>query len=79
VSKVVPISNDIYPIEDVIKDLSEIKDKVKDLVIITILEDCTAYVTHTGLNFLHMALACKLLDKEFNNLIDNVEEDTLTD
>lgn len=77
-SKVIPISGDIYPIEDVIKDLIEIKDKIKDLVIVTVLEDGTAYVSHTGLNFLHMALACKLLDKEFSNLIDIVSaEDEL--
>lgn len=74
-SKVIKISDDIYPIDDVIKDLQSLKDTVKDLIFVTILKDGTAYVSHTGLNFMNMALACKLMDKEFSNLVDLTQED----
>lgn len=73
--KVISISPDIYPIADVIKDLTDIQNDVKDLVFVTILNDGTAYVSHTGLNFMHMALACKLLDKEFSNLVELAQEE----
>lgn len=74
-SKVININSDVYPLDEVLKDLNNLKDNIDDLVIVTILKDGTAFVSHTGLNFLHMALACKLMDKEFSNLID-LNEDT---
>lgn len=75
-SEVINISDNVYPIEDVIVDLVEIKDTIKDLVIVTISHEGTASVSHTGLSLTHMALACKLLDKEFNNMLDlNESED----
>lgn len=74
-SKVVKISDDVYPIDDVIKDLESIKTDIKDLIFVTILKDGTAYVSHTGVGFINIALACKLLDKEFSNLVDLNQED----
>lgn len=73
-SKVINLSDDVYPIHDVIKDLEDLKDTIKDLAIVTILKDGTAFVSHTGVSFMHMALACKLMDKEFNNMIELAEE-----
>lgn len=69
VDNVVKINEDIYPIADVIKDINALQDKIQDMVFVTLLKDGTATVSHTGLTFSSMALACKLLDVEFNNMI----------
>lgn len=75
-AEIVSISDSVYPIDEVINDLDKIKDTIKDIVFVTILKDGTAYVSHTGLNFMLMALACKLMDKEFDNLVNlNSEEE----
>lgn len=69
VNKIIAISDDIYPIDDVIKDLENLRDKLEDIVFVTFLKDGTATVSHTGLNFKNMALACKLMDAEFNAMV----------
>ena len=73
-SKVVSISDKVYPVQDVIDDLVEASDSIKELVIVGILKDGTAYVSHTGPTLADLALACKLMDKEFSNLVDINEE-----
>ncbi len=73
-TKVVTISQDIYPIDVVISDLEEIKDNIKELIFVTILKDGTAYVSNTGANLADLALACKLMDKNFNDVIELEKE-----
>lgn len=68
-TKVVSISDDVYPIDEVIHDLENIRDKLEDVVFVTFLKDGTASVSHTGLNLKSMALACKLMDVEFNAMV----------
>lgn len=73
-SKVISISDEVYPIDDILKDLEESKDNIKDLAVVTVCKDGTAFVIHTGLSFMHLALACKLMDKEFNSMVELAEE-----
>lgn len=74
--KVVKISDNIYTMDEVIRDLTELKEHIEDIVFITFLHDGTATVSHTGLKIQHAALAAKLLDVEFNNLVHlQIDED----
>lgn len=73
-NKVVTISEAVYPLDIVISDLEEIKDKIKDLIFVTILKDGTAHVSHTGANLSDLALACKLMDKNFNDIVELEKE-----
>lgn len=75
-NKIVPINEEVYPLDTLLNDLEDIKHNIKDLVMVVVLNDGTAYISHTGLNIMYAALACKLMDKEFNNMVElNIEEE----
>ena len=74
---VVKLNDATYTLDEVINDLESGKELIQDIVFVTILKDGTAVVSHTGLPLHHMALACKLLDVEFSNMVqlDTEEQD----
>lgn len=69
-SNIVKLHDEVYTIDEVINDLETGKELIQDIVFVTILKDGTAIVSHTGLPLHHMALSCKLLDKEFDNMVE---------
>ncbi len=76
-AEIVKLNNSVYTIDEVINDLEIGKDKIQDIVFITILKDGTVTVSHTGPPLHTIALACKLMDVEFNNLVQlDMEEQT---
>lgn len=75
-AKIINLGNEVKASDTIINELLEVKTDIKDLVVfVTLKEQEVAYISHTGLSLSQLALACKMLDKEFMEIIDLQEMD----
>lgn len=76
-SKIINISDKVYPINDYIEDLKAQAHDIKDIISVALYNDGNAYVTHTGLPLKELALAGALIQYEIQNLINSTNEEII--
>jgi hypothetical protein len=67
-SKVINITDEVYPVQDLIADVAKEIDEVEELLVIIINKDGTSSICHSGLSLAELAISSKMIDYEFNKL-----------
>lgn len=68
-SKVIKISDDLYPVDELIADLVKDSDTYKQLLCVLIDDKGGMQLCHSGMSVAELAIAVKLVDKELTEQI----------
>ena len=73
-SKVIPLSEDTYPVHEMLEDIKAEASNLTDLLAVLIDKDGNATVLHTGLPIAQLTLAATLIQYEAFETIDSEKE-----